>query len=407
MDQEIPETIPSSPPRLSVDYTKLTRKEPIGAGGNADVSKAILEASEGDVPVAIKEPRIGGTLHTDAVKRLLEEADTWDKLDDHDHIVDVIDYGSEPLPWIAMEYMDGGHLGERRGEMATPQALWTAIAITKGVRHAHRQGVAHLDLKPENILFRTVEDAWNVPKIADWGLSKHLLEHSQSIEGISPQYAAPEQFDEEYGPTDDITDIYQLGAVLYELFTGQPPFEGEPARAMHKVLNEEPSPPTEQADLHGALDEILLKALAKNKADRYRTVEYLEDALLDCFDNLPTQSSTDQAEETMTEYLEANGVASDAQVQIDEEIWSASERIQKLVRAYEADELASLPERNVEETLEAKIVETLDQARDIVFDILAHNSEDEPNDKPRLETLLTHPKMDEQPIDKYVDTLDK
>jgi serine/threonine protein kinase len=222
-----------------------------------------------------------GTLHTDAVERILTEAETWDKLDSHDYIVDIVDYGSEPVPWIAMEYMNAGDLAERAGILNFDQALWTATAITKGVRHAHRRGVAHLDLKPSNVLFRSIEDAWDVPKVADWGLSKHLLDHSKSVEGLSSQYAAPEQFDDDYGKADDITDVYQLGAVLYELFTGRPPFEGvAPAKAMHKVLHEEPTPPNEVADLPEALDDVLLTALAKEKENRYDGVILLRDQLL-------------------------------------------------------------------------------------------------------------------------------
>jgi serine/threonine protein kinase len=144
--------------------------------------------------------------------------------------------------------------------------------------------VAHLDLKPENVLFRSVGDAWDVPKVADWGLSRHLLEHSKSVEGLSPQYAAPEQFDDEYGSADDITDIYQLGADLYELFKGEPPFDGKPAKAMHKVLHEEPTGPSEIADVPQELDEILLTALAKEKDDRYDNVAYLRDALQDVYE---------------------------------------------------------------------------------------------------------------------------
>jgi len=229
---------------------------------------------------------MSGTIHNDQVGRILQEAEIWDKLDDHDHIVDVVDYGSRPLPWIAMEYMDGGHLGEWSGEMDMPHALWTSLAVTKGVRYAHQRGIAHLDLKPENILFRTTEDAWNVPKVADWGLSKHLLEHSKSVEGLSPQYAAPEQFTDEYGPADDITDIYQLGTVFYELFTGRPPFEGDPAKTMHQVLNEQPTPPSEIADVPKQLDEILLTALAKEKDDRYDHIILLRNDLQELFGEL-------------------------------------------------------------------------------------------------------------------------
>jgi tRNA A-37 threonylcarbamoyl transferase component Bud32 len=279
----IPETIPRAP-SLSVDYDALTDRESIGAGGNADVTKATLSTPDGDVTLAIKEPRMNETMHTDAVERLLDEAETWQRLDDHDHIVGVIDYDAEPLPWIAMEYMDAGHLGDRVGEMAFDQALWTAIATTKAVRHAHRRGIAHLDLKPANVLFRSVEDAWDVPKVADWGLSKHLLNHSKSVEGMSVEYAAPEQFDEDRGPADDITDVYQLGAVFYELFTGQPPFEGQPFQVMKKVETEEPTPPSDLVDVPPELDEILLTALAKEKDDRYESVLLLRNDLQALFE---------------------------------------------------------------------------------------------------------------------------
>jgi serine/threonine protein kinase len=183
-----------------------------------------------------------------------------------------------------MEYMDGGPLDDRAGDLDTAQALWTAIEVTKAVRHAHRRGVAHLDLKPENVLFRSVDGAWDVPKVADWGLSKHLLEHSKSVEGLSPHYAAPEQFDDDYGPADDITDVYQLGAVFYELFTGQPPFEGQPAKVMNKVLNEEPTPPSEIADVPPELDDVLLNAMAKDKADRYEDVLLLRNELQELYE---------------------------------------------------------------------------------------------------------------------------
>lgn len=276
--------IPTAP-EVSVDYESLTNKERIGSGGNADVMKANFPTEGGDIALAIKRPRIPGTLHIETVERLLEEAETWAKLDKHDHIVAVVDYGNDPMPWIAMEYMDGGHLGQRCNDIEMQQALWTSIAVTKGVRHAHRRGVAHLDLKPENILFRTVDGAWDVPKVADWGLSKHLLEHSQSVEGFSPQYAAPEQFSDEYGPTDDVTDIYQLGGVFYELFTGLPPFEGGPAEVMREVLDEPPRPPSEVADVPEALDDILLTALAKERADRYESVLYFRDALQNLYDD--------------------------------------------------------------------------------------------------------------------------
>lgn len=296
----IPETIPDAP-RVTVAYDDLTEDGPIARGGNADVKAATVTDSTDEVTLAIKEPRMAGTLHTDAVDRIIAEAETWDKLDDHEHIVGVVDYDSDPLPWIAMEYMDGGHLGERAGDLDTLQALWTALSVTKGVRHAHRRGVAHLDLKPANILFRTTEDGWDVPKVTDWGLSKHLLDHSNSIEGFSPQYAAPEQFDDEYGSTDDITDIYQLGAVFYELFTGQPPFDGKPFKVIGKVKSQSPTPPSDIAAVPAELDDILLTALAKSKADRYDNIVYLRDELQSLFD------TTLEEQKPTTDVFETNG----------------------------------------------------------------------------------------------------
>ncbi len=274
--------------RHSLSYADIEKRGELGRGGNADVFRATATTDHGSVDIALKQPRMGGgeTLHTGVVERMMQEAETWQQLDDHDHIVGVVDYGSQPLPWIGMEYMNAGHLGQRAEAMSFEQKLWTAIATTEAVRHAHRRGVAHLDLKPENILFHSVENRWDAPKVADWGLSKHLLDHSKSVEGMSPQYAAPEQFDDEYGSTDDITDIYQLGAVFYELFTGRPPFEGQTFKVINKIQTETPAPPSRIADVPPALDEILLTALATEKGDRYESVLYLRDAFQQLRDDL-------------------------------------------------------------------------------------------------------------------------
>jgi serine/threonine protein kinase len=210
------------------------------------------------------------------------ESPRSDPLDDH--ILGVLDSGNTPLSWIAMEHMDAGHLGEQAGDLPVDQSLWTAIAEV--ARHAHRRGVAHLDLKPENVLFRAVADAWDAPKVADWGLSKHLLEHSKSAEGVTPHYAAPEQFADGYGTPDDITDVYQLGAVFYELFTGRPPFEGRPMRVMRQVETEQPTPPSDLADVPEGLDDVLLTALATERDKRYDAVVLLRSDLQELFESV-------------------------------------------------------------------------------------------------------------------------
>jgi len=276
----IPSEIPGTPDR-SLSYDDIVEREPIGSGGNADVYRGVVRTAGSTVEVAVKEPYFDGTLSVEAVNRLVGEAETWQKLDQHDHIVDIVDVGSEPLPWIAMEYMDAGHLGDRAGNLPTGQALWVAEVTTEALRYAHTRGIAHLDLKPENILFRSTEDGWDVPKVADWGLSKHLLDHSQTVDGITPTHAAPEQFDDEHGEIDHVTDIYQLGTVFYTLFTGRPPFEGQPLELIRKIETEEPTPPSQLADVPTELDEILLTAMATDRADRYESVIYLRDEFRD------------------------------------------------------------------------------------------------------------------------------
>ena len=95
------------------------------------------------------------------------------------------------------------------------------------------------------------------------------MEQSHSVDGLTPQYAAPEQFDDEYGSVDDLTDIYQLGAVLYELFTGQPPFDGDQTAVMHSVLTEKPMPPSRITALPKQVDRIMLQCLSKQKSERF------------------------------------------------------------------------------------------------------------------------------------------
>ena len=278
-DKQILESI-QDVPRLNLAFTDIEKQDPLGSGGNADVYLAKAPKSSESIDLAIKQPRLTGTLDTEIIDQMLNEAETWQQLDDHNHIVSVIAYDSNPLPWIAMEYMDGGDLSTRVGEMPFDQAVWTALVTTKAVRHAHKSGVAHFDIKPANILFRSVEDTWDIPKVADWGLSKQLLDHSKSVEGMSPHYAAPEQFDtDQYGQTDTITDVYQLGAVFYELFTGRPPFEGSPYEIMSKIKTETPPAPSKVADIPSEIEDILLTALSTKKEERYEDVLYLRDEL--------------------------------------------------------------------------------------------------------------------------------
>ena len=263
-----------SPDPIDARFDQFEEIEHLGSGGNADVTKQAYRGRGPDV-VALKQPRMQGTMDVASVEQFTDEAKTWAKLDDHRHIVGVLDYDSDPLPWIALEYMDRGSLEDRVGEMAPAGALWTSLCVARAVRHAHRRGVAHLDLKPTNVLFTsTGPGLWDTPKVADWGLAKMLLEHSKSVEGMSPHYAAPEQFDSEtYGAADDLTDVYAIGALVYASLVGDPPFTGASASVMKQILTDQPTPPSDRVDrLPTGTDAVVLQCLAKQKENRYESV---------------------------------------------------------------------------------------------------------------------------------------
>jgi outer membrane protein assembly factor BamB/predicted RNA-binding protein with RPS1 domain len=287
----------SSPPRKPLTYERIETGAPIGSGGQGVVYQAEISGTDPPDRVALKEPRQDNrTLNETVVEAFLEEAETWEMLDDRErrkprwksseHIVGVVDTGDQ-LPWIAMEYMDGGSLGDRLADhpdgLPTDEALWIGECICRGVELAHNYGIAHLDLKPENILFReTKEGAWDVPKLADWGVSRKLAERTGTMEALSVAYAAPEQFEpQEFGDPDMLTDIYQVGVLLYTIFTGEPPHTGTQLTVLRAVVDgKEPAAPSERrSELSAELDQIVLKAIAQEKSERYRTIGVLANEL--------------------------------------------------------------------------------------------------------------------------------
>ena len=262
------------------DFERLDR---IGSGGTADVYRARIDDEGRARDVALKTPRLDASETIDAsfFESFVDEASIWDRIDDHEHIVDVYDWGTEPVPWIAMEYMDAGHLGDRAAGLSRDERVDVFRDVCDAVFHAHRHGITHGDLKPENVLLTRSDGDDPVAKVGDWGLAEALLDRSRSPEGLTVAYSAPEQLDSDaYGPVDDRTDVYQLSAVAYELFTGAPPFEAVgTGELVHRILNDAPTPPSERADVPAALDDAVLRGLEKDRTDRYETVLYLRDAV--------------------------------------------------------------------------------------------------------------------------------
>jgi surface protein len=296
-DSRRPELNPvASPPRRDLDYSDLQlSEEPVGKGGQTVVYEARVPDSEPPTKVAVRQLGDQGftqSVGLKAVSSFLTQAETWASLarrerteprwSGSDHIVGVVALGDD-LPWAALEYMDGGSLAQRvDGTEGLPikKAIWIAERLCQGLQVAHNTGVAHLDLKPGNILFRkTPTETWDVPKIADWGLARNLLDDtSASMEELSLRYAAPEQFDrEEFGRPGTATDIYQLGAVLYALLTGTAPYTGGDRSVMS---DEVPAPPSHRrGEISEKLDAVVRTAVEPRKSDRYGSVETFKQAL--------------------------------------------------------------------------------------------------------------------------------
>ncbi|MFU8840904.1 MAG: protein kinase domain-containing protein [Nitriliruptoraceae bacterium] len=207
-----------------------------------------------------------------ARERFLAEARVVASLD-HPHIVPLYDYveGGNTCVFV-MENMPGGTLWDRfSAEGLSPEAACSVgIALLVALDHAHRRDVLHRDVKPENVLF----NAEGLPKLADFGIAKVLGDGAgtRTATGVilgTPAYMAPEQGSGE--PLTGATDLYAVGAMLYELFAGRLPFEstGNPLTQLYRHVNEAPVPLREQAPaVHPALAEVVMQALAKAPGDR-------------------------------------------------------------------------------------------------------------------------------------------
>jgi serine/threonine-protein kinase len=202
----------------------------------------------------------------------------------HPNIVQIHEIGEhEGRPYLALEYVDGGSLD--RALAGTPQPDDRAATLVEklalAVEHAHERGVVHRDLKPANVLLTAAGE----PKITDFGLAKLVAGDSHQTESGAlvgtPSYMAPEQVDGTLLAVGPFTDIYALGAILYEVLTGRPPFRAEsPVATMLQVRACDVVPPRRlRPNLARDLETICLKSLEKDPRRRYSSAQALADDL--------------------------------------------------------------------------------------------------------------------------------
>lgn len=225
---------------------------------------------------------------TNSVKRFQQESKAAARLK-HPHIIDVYDFGISPAgqPYIVMEFLEGTPLSDlikKEGQIGVERSIKIICQACDALDHAHKQGVVHRDLKPSNIVLTQYDEEKDYVKVVDFGVAK-LIEVGNNGEGQrltqagevcgSPVYMSPEQCMGQ--DLDARSDIYSMGIVLYETLTGKLPILGKTmVDTMSKHISEPPVPFNEaRPDLYipERLEWVMLKAMAKDPAQRHQTME--------------------------------------------------------------------------------------------------------------------------------------
>jgi eukaryotic-like serine/threonine-protein kinase len=285
----------------------------LGSGGMANVYLA--EDEELGRRIAIKILNERHAADEQFVERFRREAKNAAGLS-HPNIVQIYDRGEgEGTYYIAMEYLEGRTLKEAvagRQPLPIREAIGYARQILAALRFAHRKGIVHRDIKPHNAL---MDDDGRL-KVSDFGIARagaaSQMTEAGSIIGTA-QYLSPEQA--RGAPVDHRSDLYSLGIVLYELLTGAVPFTGDtPVEIAMKHLSKVPEPPSaKRPEIPRALDQVVLRALAKDSEDRYGSAEELDAELARVADGLPVSTETAEA---ATAVLAGAGVTDTAQTAI-------------------------------------------------------------------------------------------
>jgi serine/threonine protein kinase len=271
--------------------------EEIGRGGMGCVYKARHEERNSLVAVKMVHARHVG--NRAVRKRFVAEAQAVAALD-HPNIVKVFEVSEcADGPYFVMELMAGASLEDVRLQ-GTPEIARTIhwlIPIAEAVHYAHDRGIIHRDLKPANVM---LDDA-DRPKVMDFGMAKirrkpgdgHISSTKEGVVLGTPGYMPPEQAGAEADAVGPHSDVYSLGAILYALLTGRPPFdEGGFLPTLFKVRSPEPPLPVRslRSEVPAALEGICHKCLNKNPADRFQTAQELVEALR-AFARMPYHSS--------------------------------------------------------------------------------------------------------------------
>lgn len=270
------DTFAAAPLRRVAGYEILGE---LGRGGMSIVYKARQPGP--DRLVALKMILGGAHAGSEERIRFLAEADAIAQLQ-HPNVVHVYEVGEhDGIPFFSLELVRGGNLAQKWGGVPQPprQAAELVETLARAVHHAHCRGVVHRDLKPANVLLTEQ----NEPKISDFGLAKQERPELTATGAVlgTPSYMAPEQAAGDNRTVGPATDVYALGAILYESLTGRPPFQAQTAlETLEQVRFAEPVPPLRlQGKTPRDLNTLCLKCLHKEPHRRYARAEDLAEDL--------------------------------------------------------------------------------------------------------------------------------
>ncbi|MDY7228102.1 protein kinase domain-containing protein [Hyalangium rubrum] len=216
-------------------------------------------------------------------QRFLSEARAQARVH-HERVCEMYEVGEvQGRAYIAMQYVEGRHLGQLASELTLEQKILVMRDVAEGVHAAHRAGLIHRDLKPSNILVERTEDGGLKPYVMDFGLARDWRGENTATGAVlgTPHYMAPEQARGEVSRLDRRVDVYSLGATLYQVLVGQPPFSGINAlEVVSRIQSEEPrSPRALDPDIPVDLEAITLKCLEKERSARYDSARALAEDL--------------------------------------------------------------------------------------------------------------------------------
>ncbi len=283
------------------DRYRIIRK--LGEGGMGEVYEAAHTYIDKKFALKLLRPEI--TAHPEAVARFHQEARAASSIG-HENIVAIDDFGRLPdgSVYLAMELLPGQSLADRlrQAPLSVDEYLAVSIQVVHGLAAAHAKGIVHRDMKPENI-FLIEKFGQTVVKILDFGIAKMAGEGQEQLTRTgqifgTPQYMSPEQALGK--PLDDRSDIYSVGVILYEMATGRVPYQAESFMGvLTQHVTSQPMAPREaapQRDVPPQIEAVILRAMAKERDDRFLSMEEFGSALVEIANELaPTLGDGSEA----------------------------------------------------------------------------------------------------------------